>query len=99
LSETQPARLPEPPYYAVIFTSARTDGDNGYAQRSQEMLRLAAEQPGFLGVDSIRGADGFGITVSTGAMRNRSAPGARRPTMPGHAPTAARTGTSPSRST
>jgi heme-degrading monooxygenase HmoA len=64
LSEIQPARLPEPPYYAVIFTSARTDGDNGYAQRSKEMLRLAVEQPGFLGVDSIRGADGFGITVS-----------------------------------
>jgi heme-degrading monooxygenase HmoA len=64
LSEIAPARLPEPPYYAVVFTSVRTDGDNGYAQRSQEMLRLAAGQPGFLGVDSARGNDGLGITVS-----------------------------------
>ena len=64
MSEIEPARLPEPPYYAVIFTSVRTDGDNGYAQRAEEMLRLAAEQPGFLGVDSTRGAEGLGITVS-----------------------------------
>jgi heme-degrading monooxygenase HmoA len=64
LSEIEPSRLPEPPYYAVVFTSVRTGGDNGYAQRSQEMLKLAAEQPGFLGVDSARGADGLGITVS-----------------------------------
>ncbi|HET9079265.1 MAG TPA: antibiotic biosynthesis monooxygenase [Trebonia sp.] len=64
MSEIKPARLPEPPYYAVIFTSVRTDGDNGYAQRAEEMLRLAAEQPGFLGVDSARETDGLGITVS-----------------------------------
>ena len=64
MSVIEPARLPEPPYYAVVFTSVRTDGDHGYAQRSQEMLRLAADQPGFLGVDSARGADGLGITVS-----------------------------------
>ncbi|MGH3280476.1 MAG: antibiotic biosynthesis monooxygenase family protein [Trebonia sp.] len=64
MSEVQPTRPPEPPYYAVIFTSVRTDGDNGYAQRAQEMIRLAAGQPGFLGVDSTRGADGLGITVS-----------------------------------
>jgi len=64
LSEIEPVRLPEPPYYVVVFTSVRTDGDNGYAQRSQEMFRLAAGQPGFLGVDSARGAGGLGITVS-----------------------------------
>jgi heme-degrading monooxygenase HmoA len=28
------------------------------------MVELASEQPGFLGVESVRGADGFGITVS-----------------------------------
>src|SRR5215469_1989693 len=64
VSEIEPARLPEPPYYAVIFTSVRTAGDNGYEQRAEEMLRLAADQPGFLGVDLTRGADGLGITVS-----------------------------------
>jgi heme-degrading monooxygenase HmoA len=64
LSEIEPAQLPEPPYYAVIFASVRTDGDNGYAQRSQQILKLAADQPGFLGVDLARGPVGLGITVS-----------------------------------
>ncbi|WP_285354221.1 antibiotic biosynthesis monooxygenase [Pseudomonas sp. lyk4-R2A-10] len=52
------------PYYAVIFTSNRTDGDQGYAEAAERMLELAREQPGFLGVESARGADGLGITVS-----------------------------------
>lgn len=50
--------------FAVIFTSTRTEGDNGYAEASESMMQLVAEQPGFLGIDSIRGADGVGITVS-----------------------------------
>lgn len=58
------ASTPEPPYYAVIFSSVRTPGDQGYGQMAERMLELAAQQPGFLGVDSVRGADGFGITVS-----------------------------------
>jgi hypothetical protein len=58
------ARTPAPPYYAVIFTSLRTDGDQGYASMAERMVELAAEQPGFLGVESARGADGLGITVS-----------------------------------
>jgi len=62
--DTAPARLPEPPYYAVIFTAVRTPGDNGYEETSQEMLALAAEQPGYLGVDTARGENGLGITVS-----------------------------------
>lgn len=54
----------EPPYYAVIFTSTRTDGDHGYDQTADRMMELAAQQAGYLGVDSARGADGLGITVS-----------------------------------
>ena len=54
----------EPPYYAVIFTSRRTPGDQGYGKMAGRMEELAAQQPGFLGVDSVRGADGLGITVS-----------------------------------
>lgn len=50
--------------YAVIFTSTRTEGDNGYAEASERMMELVGQQPGFLGIDSIRGADGVGITVS-----------------------------------
>jgi heme-degrading monooxygenase HmoA len=58
------ADTPSAPYYAVIFTSLRTDGDQGYAEAAERMLELAREQPGFLGVDSARGEDGLGITVS-----------------------------------
>ncbi|MGW5970438.1 antibiotic biosynthesis monooxygenase family protein [Streptomyces sp. NPDC055186] len=59
-----PVLPPAPPYYAVVFTSVRTVGDNGYGETAERLLALAAEQPGFLGVDSARGADGLGITVS-----------------------------------
>lgn len=44
----------ELPYYAVIFTSIRTEGDNGYAEMSQKMEALAKEQEGFLGIESAR---------------------------------------------
>jgi len=58
------AKTPKPPYYAVIFTSHRTEGDRGYGATAARMEELAARQPGFLGIESARGADGFGITVS-----------------------------------
>jgi heme-degrading monooxygenase HmoA len=59
------ARTPEPPYYAVIFASVRTAQDNeGYGDAAERMAQLASEQPGYLGVDSVRGGDGVGITVS-----------------------------------
>jgi heme-degrading monooxygenase HmoA len=58
------AKTPAPPYYAVIFTSLRTEGDDGYGDMSAKMVEMAAQQPGFLGVESARGADGLGITVS-----------------------------------
>jgi heme-degrading monooxygenase HmoA len=58
------AKTPEPPYYAVIFTAQRTEEGRGYEEMAQRMVELAAQQPGFLGVESVRGADGLGITVS-----------------------------------
>lgn len=58
------AGTPEPPYYAVIFTSKRTDGDRGYAAMAARMVELGSRQDGFLGIESARGADGVGITVS-----------------------------------
>ena len=61
---SKPAGTPEPPYYAVIFTSRRTEVDGGYDDTSERMLELAAQQPGFLGYESARGEDGLGITVS-----------------------------------
>ncbi len=53
---------PKPPYYAVIFTSLRTAGDNGYAEMSQKMDELAKLQKGYLGIESAR--ENLGITVS-----------------------------------
>jgi heme-degrading monooxygenase HmoA len=53
------------PYYAVVFTSLRTGiDDQGYAATAERMVQLASEQPGFLGVESARGTDRLGITVS-----------------------------------
>jgi heme-degrading monooxygenase HmoA len=56
------ATTPQPPYYAVIFTSIRADGDNGYGKVAKHMVELATEQPGFLGIESAR--QEIGITVS-----------------------------------
>ena len=58
----QIASTPEPPYYAVIFTSLRTEGDRGYASMAANMVELASQQPGFLGIESAR--EELGITVS-----------------------------------
>lgn len=58
------ATLPEPPYYAVIFSSQRREGDEGYAAMAERMVELARKRPGFLGAESARDAAGFGITVS-----------------------------------
>ncbi|MET3207895.1 UNVERIFIED_CONTAM: heme-degrading monooxygenase HmoA [Paenibacillus sp. PvR008] len=58
------AKTPQPPYYAVIFTSERNEGDRGYEKMGDKMLELAAKQPGFLGVESVRDSQGVGITVS-----------------------------------
>lgn len=58
------APLPEPPYTAVIFSNLRTDGDNGYAVMGTRMQELAKSQPGYLGYESARDEQGFGITVS-----------------------------------
>jgi heme-degrading monooxygenase HmoA len=57
--------FPAPPYTAVIFSSVRTEGgDPEYAAAAARMEELAAEQPGYLGVETARGDDGLGITVS-----------------------------------
>ncbi len=59
------ARTPTPPYYTVIFTSRRTDEDGAaYQALADRMVELASSRPGFLGLDSARGEDGIGITVS-----------------------------------
>ena len=59
------ANTPQPPYYAVLFTSVRTNGEDvEYERTAQHMAELAVDQPGYLGIESARGADGLGITLS-----------------------------------
>ncbi|WP_121258481.1 antibiotic biosynthesis monooxygenase family protein [Nocardioides ferulae] len=58
------AATPDPPYTAVIFSSVRRGGDaDGYLDTARRMEELAAEQPGYLGIESARDA-GLGISVS-----------------------------------
>ncbi len=56
------ATTPPAPYYAVIFTSVRTDTDDGYSLMAKRMTDLAKTQDGFLGMESAR--EEIGITVS-----------------------------------
>lgn len=56
--------LPDPPYFAVIFANQSSTDMQGYAEMAEVMDRLASEQPGFIGRDSTRNENGFGITVS-----------------------------------
>jgi heme-degrading monooxygenase HmoA len=59
------AATPQPPYFAVMFTSLRNSADAaGYAEAADAMMTLAAQQPGYLGAESVRDADGVGITIS-----------------------------------
>jgi heme-degrading monooxygenase HmoA len=58
------ARTPEPPYYAVIFTSQQTQDTSGYDATADRMAELAQGMPGYLGIETARGPDGLGITVS-----------------------------------
>lgn len=59
------AATPEPPYWVVIFTSRRTaEDEEGYEKMGEAMAELATKQPGYLGIESVRGEDGVGITLS-----------------------------------
>ena len=56
---------PEPPYYAVIFTSLRSSSDSDeYSQLARRMVELTSQQPGYLGMTSFRNPDGLGVTIS-----------------------------------
>jgi heme-degrading monooxygenase HmoA len=57
-------KTPRPPYYAVIFSSRESADQTGYGEMADRMVGLAFEQPGFLGIESVRAEDGHGITVS-----------------------------------
>ena len=58
------APLPEPPYYAVIFTAQLSDDTPGYGAMADKMVKMAEEQPGYVGIETTRDSEGLGITVS-----------------------------------
>ena len=58
------AKTPEPPYYAVIFTSQHPEDEDGYEAMAQVMFELAHQQPGCLGSELARSPDGFGIRAA-----------------------------------
>lgn len=58
------AKTPQPPYYAVVFTSRRTAEDNGYDSMSKTITEMAIQQPGCLGLAFARESNGLGISVS-----------------------------------
>lgn len=54
---------PEPPYYAVIFTSQRTEVDDGYSELNDELYAEAQQLDGYIGAETLRNADGYGVAV------------------------------------
>lgn len=58
------SRLPEPPYYAVIFTNQGSSDMNGYAEMAEMMDQLASTHEGYIGRESARDTEGFAVTVS-----------------------------------
>jgi heme-degrading monooxygenase HmoA len=56
------AQTPEPPYYAVIFTTVKSENTEGYAEMNARMFELAQQQKGYLGIESARGEIGLSVT-------------------------------------
>lgn len=54
---------PKPPYHAVIFTSQRTSIDDGYTELNDELYAEAQQFDGYIGADSLRNAEGYGVAV------------------------------------
>jgi heme-degrading monooxygenase HmoA len=62
---SQFAETPQPPYYVVVFTAKRTSADAaGYQAMAEALFVRASGAPGFLGLESARNADGFGIAAA-----------------------------------
>ncbi|MCF8277792.1 MAG: antibiotic biosynthesis monooxygenase [Flavobacteriales bacterium] len=57
------AKTPPTPYYTVIFSSQRTDVEEGYTEMNDSLWNDAQKLEGFIGAESLRGGDGFGVTV------------------------------------
>ncbi|MER5908529.1 antibiotic biosynthesis monooxygenase [Streptomyces mirabilis] len=58
-----PVAAHEPPYYAAVFTSVRTEDDGGYGETAERMEELVKDIPGYLGMDQAHTPGGLSITV------------------------------------
>ncbi len=56
------AKTPNPPYYAVIFTTVKSEDQEGYAEMNARMFELAQAQKGYLGIESAKGEIGLSVT-------------------------------------
>ena len=56
------AKTPKPPYYAVIFTTVKSDDQEGYAEMNARMFALAQQQKGYIGIESAKGEIGLSVT-------------------------------------
>lgn len=56
-------KTPPPPYHAVIFTSQRTAVDDGYTELNDELYQEALKFDGYIGAETLRNAEGFGVAV------------------------------------
>ena len=63
MSDT-PVEAFEPPYYAVVFTTVRTQDQSGYRETNARMEELVRDVPGYLGMDHAQNPGGLGITVA-----------------------------------
>jgi heme-degrading monooxygenase HmoA len=59
-----PVEAFEPPYYAVVFTTVRTQDQSGYRDTNARMEELVQDVPGYLGMDHAQNPGGLGITVA-----------------------------------
>jgi len=57
------AKTPKPPYFTVVFTSQRTKIEEGYTEMNDSLWEDAQKLDGFLGSESLRNEEGFGVTV------------------------------------
>jgi heme-degrading monooxygenase HmoA len=57
------AKTPKPPYFTVVFTSQRSKVEEGYTEMNDSVWNDAQKLHGFLGSESLRNEDGFGVTV------------------------------------
>ena len=58
------SNTPSPPYVCAVFTSIRTEINEGYEQMNDILFKEINKVSGYLGNETFRDKDGFGVNVS-----------------------------------